>query len=59
VARIQKRGKTAKHLKRGKKLEAKKPLFVATEHGAGSSGTQTQPQTYLTYTLTDTMITKL
>jgi hypothetical protein len=54
MATTRKRAKAGKHLKRGKKLEAKKPLFVATEHGA--STTQTQPQTYLTYNLPNTAI---
>ncbi len=58
MATIRKRAKSGKHLKRGKKLEAKKPLFVAAEHGAISNTpkTQPQPQTYLTYTLTDSGI---
>ncbi len=57
MATIRKRAKAGKHLKRGKKLEAKKPLFVAAEHGASATKTQPQTQTYLTYTLTDTLIT--
>ncbi len=33
-----KKARKTKALHRGKKLEAKKPLFVAAEHGAGGSG---------------------
>jgi type VI protein secretion system component Hcp len=51
MAKIQKRAKAGKHLKRGKKLEATRPLKTA------KGGTNTgQTQTYLTYTLKDVII---
>jgi len=36
------RKKTGKKLRRGKKLEAKKPLFVAVEHGSTTSNLPTE-----------------
>jgi hypothetical protein len=37
-----KKARKPKALHRGKKLEAKKPLFVAVEHGASSGKVTTQ-----------------
>jgi hypothetical protein len=48
------KGKNAKkRLHKGKKIEAKKPLFAAVEHGAT---TGTAPQPYLNINLKDVMI---
>jgi hypothetical protein len=50
------KGKNAKkRLHRGKKIEAKKPLFVAVEHGT-TTGTAPAPKPYLNINLNDVTV---
>jgi hypothetical protein len=46
----------SKKLRRGKKLEASRPLFVAVEHGATSNQSNGSSVNYLTYNLENVYI---
>ncbi len=53
MARIQKRGKAGKRLKKGKKLEATRPLKTPA---TGGTATQAKPVKFLTFKMQDVLI---
>jgi hypothetical protein len=55
---IKSRKNAKKKLHKGKKLEAKKPLFMGMDHGS-LSGTPSGGQKYLTETLQQTFISSV